>query len=395
MILTPQVRDKLDMKLHNRTTIWDLIYSFRPVSRAQLAKITEMSPTSITRIVGELMDFGLLREEAATNHGLGRKATMLDVDQDAFYTLGIAVDAGFIQTCLLDLDNRPRSVLECATRGRPHSPSGLLDRARVMYRDMLTATGLDESRVKAGGISVVGMVDREKGEVVVSRPLTWPRVPLQNMAETVFGIPFTLENDVKAAVYEEYLRHEECRLANVAYLAIGSGVGSALMYNGAVLRGVNNVAGAIGHITVQPDGERCDCGRRGCFSTYLTEKAVLARIRSLTGQPAAGMEKWHAARRRGERWAAELGEELGRHVAYALNHIICSYDPQMIILGGKLFQANPDLLDLALSHKDIIHDELRSGVRILHSLSGGQESVIGAALRARSYHLEKLLRENL
>ncbi len=395
MLPKPQVRDKLDMKLHNRNTVWDLIHRLRPVSRAQLAKFTEMSHTGITRIVGELMDLGLLEEQTATHRNLGRKAAMLNVVRDAFLTLGIEIDLGFLQVCLVDLDNTPRAFLHRTLKGRALPPEKLVSVIGEMYQEMLSITGIARDRVAAAGIGIPGVIDRERGEVAVSRPLRWPRVPLRDIARAELGLPVTLENDVKSALYEEFTRHDACRLSNVAYLSIGSGVGSAVMCGGEILRGVNNVAGAIGHVIVNPAGERCDCGRRGCFSTLLAEKAVLDRIRSLTGHPAAGMEKLFRDHRLGKAWALDLGVELGRSIAFAVNHVLCSYDPQMIIAGGRLFSSLPELLDLALGHKDVIHDELRAGVSIIHSLSGGRDVVMGAALHARAEYLRKLLAENI
>lgn len=388
----PQVRDQLDMKLHNRATIWELIFNSRPVSRAQLAKTTAMSPTSITRIVGELLDFGLLAEMPATHVGVGRKATMLDVDRDALYGVAMDVDVDTVQTCLVDLDNKPRSFLERKLTGRQLSPEKVVDTAHAMYLDMLATTGIARGRVKSIGVSIGGMVNRGGGVVIVSPQLHWKNVELRTTVEKRFGLPALFENDVKAAAYEEYIRYPDCRANNVAYLTIGSGIGAALMYNGQLLRGKNNAAGEIGHITIRPGGDLCDCGRRGCLYTCLSEKALLKKIRA-HGKAAASIDKWVQAGREGETWAVSLADEVSGYIAMALNHVLCGYDPEIIIVGGRLMYSFPELLDLALAKKGYIYDALRSGARIVHSFSKKQDAVIGAAIMAKAAYLDKLLHE--
>lgn len=392
MVYSSRVRDQLDMKLHNRAMIWDLIFNLRPISRAQLAKITAMSPTSITRIVSELTAFGLLVEAPGSNVGVGRKATMIDIDRDAFFCVGLDVDVDSLQTCLLDLDNKPRAYLDRKLRGRRPTPEDLVETAHDMYLNMLSTVGFGPEKVRAVGVSVGGMVDLEQGAVVISPQMHWKNVPLKRIVESRFGLPTSLENDVKAAVYEEYARHQECRAENVAYLTIGSGIGAALMYNGKLLRGGNNAAGEIGHITVQPGGELCDCGRRGCLYTCLSERALIRRIRRLSA-PTAGIDRWAKSFGEGEPWAIGLADEVGGYIAMALNHILCSYDPEIIIVGGKLMYNLPELLGVALAQKGYIYDALRTGARIVQSFSKKQDSVIGAAIMAKAAYLDDLLNE--
>lgn len=393
MAYKQQVRDQQDMKLHNRALIWDLIFTARPVSRAQLAKITAMSPTSITRIVGELMDFGLLVEMPTTHVGVGRKATMLELNRDAFFTVGVDVDVDSVQTCLLDVDNRPRSFLERKMKGKQPSAAAIAEMSHGMYLEMLATTGVEAERVKAVGVSVSGVVDREKGMVVMSPQLHWRNEVLRAAWEERFGLPASFENDVKAAVYEEYVRHKECRADTVAYLTIGSGIGSALMYNGQVLRGGNNAAGEVGHITVRhDDGDMCDCGRRGCLYSCLSEKALLKRIRQLSDRPPS-IERWVREYREGAEWALRMTDEAAGYLATAINHTLCSYDPAITIVGGKLLYAMPELLELALDRKGYIYEALQSHVRIIPSITQKQDSVIGAAIIAKTAYLEQLLHE--
>lgn len=359
-----------------------------------MAKATDMSPTSITRIVGELLSFGLLVETAQTHKGLGRKATMLEIDRDAVFSVGIDIDVDALQTCLIDLDNRPRSFLDRKLGGRLLTPSEAVEIAYTMYIEMLATTGIPEDKVRALGVNVGGTVDRFNGKVVVSPQLHWRNVEIGKLMEARFGLPARVENDVKSAVYEEYVRYPAFRAESVAYLTIGQGIGAAVMYNGALLRGASNAAGEIGHITVQPDGDLCDCGRRGCLYTCLSEKALLKKIRNLH-RPSTTIERWCRARQEGETWAVELAEEVAGYVAMALNHIICSYDPEIVIVGGRLLYAMPELLDFALGSKGFIYEELRSDVRVMHSQSKYQDAVIGAAIMAKTHFLGKLLNEKL
>ncbi len=394
MVTPPKARDKQDMKLHNRAMIWDLIFTSRPISRAHLAKITEMSPTSITRIVGELIAFGLLVEAPDTRAGVGRKGTLLDVNADALFSVGIDIDVHTLTMCLLDLDNQPRVVLEREHTEEFRNPQIAIGMAHAMFEEMLAASGVPRDKVKAVGVSVGGTVNPGRGIVTVSPQLHWKNVDLLGAVEEAFGVPAVLENDVKAAIYEEYVRHQECRAGSVAYLTIHSGIGAALMHEGKVLRGGNNAAGEIGHTTVHPSGELCDCGRYGCLYTCLSESYLLAKVRRLS-HPDATINDWVAAQRAHETWATGLASETAGYIAMAINQLLCSYDPQVIIVGGKLIYANPELLELALNKKGLIYEELGSDTRIIHSLTGWQDAIIGVAILAKAHYLNNLLHENL
>jgi predicted NBD/HSP70 family sugar kinase len=391
MVKSARAHDQHDMRLHNRALVWDSIYASRPVSRAQLAKMTSMSPTSITRIVGELAGFGLLVEYPDTQNGVGRKATLLNINQNALFSFGIDVDVDTVQTCLLDLDNQPRAMRVRAIREKG-TAEAVIEAAFESYREILADANIGQDKVKAVGVSVAGTVDQVHGVVKASPQLHWRDIDLRTPIESRFGLPAVFENDVKAAIYEEYTRHGECRAENIAYLTIGSGIGAALMYGGQILRGGSNAAGEIGHITVQPGGEPCDCGRHGCLYTCLSEAFLLKKIRRLS-DPSAGIEDWVDAHREGAAWATGLSSEVAGYIAMALNQVLCSYDPQVVIVGGRLMYSHPDLLGLALDKKGFIYEAIRSDASIIRSVSASDDAVIGAAILAKAAYLDRLLKD--
>lgn len=391
MVKPPRAHDQHDMKLHNRAMIWDLIFNSRPISRAQLAKTAAMSPTSITRIVAELLAFGLLVESPTTQIGVGRKATMLDINRDALFSFGFDIDVEMLQACLLDLDNQPRVILDRKLPEKGMAPEAVVAIALEMYHEILASANIAADKVKAVGVSVAGTVDHVRGIVKISPQLHWKNVELRGLVEAGFGIPAVFENDVKAAIVEEHVRHPECRVGNIAYLTIGSGIGAALMFGGRLLRGGNNAAGEIGHITVQPGGEPCDCGRHGCLYTCLSETFLLKKIRRLSALPSADFGDWITAQRDGEAWAVGLSNEVAGHIAMALNQILCSYDPQIVLVGGRLVESQPELLDLALEKKGFIYEAIRSDAHIFRSLSSPHDSVIGVAIMAKAMYIETLL----
>lgn len=389
---TKTIHDQRDMKLHNRASVWKLILESRPISRAQLARITDMSPTSIARIIGELLSFGLLRETPTTHVGVGRKATMLDIDADAVFSVGLDIDVDALRICLLDLENKPRAFHEKKLRPGRRTPGEMVEKAHAMHREILAASGVAAGRVQAVGVSVGGTVDNENGVVTASPQLHWRGVPLRRLVAERFRLPVVVENDAKASVYEGYVRHEEYRANNLAYLTIGFGLGSGVIHDGKLLRGGNNAAGEIGHITVDPKGELCDCGRRGCLYTCLSEGALLKKIRRAHAA-AADIDHWARAKRQGEKWAVRLAAEVGGHVAIALNHLLCCYDPEIVVAGGRLFQSFPELLDMALATRGIIYEALRPAAQVMHSLSPCRDAAVGAALLAKAFFLEQLIYE--
>lgn len=385
-------RGQVEMKIYNRSLILYLIQNNRPISRMQLAKMTGMSPTSMTRIVSELIDLNLVIEVDSVSVGVGRKATMLDINKDVFYSLGLTIDSNALELRLIDFENNIIGKINYALNGAKYDPATVASNSHDLFLTMIQDQKITKNKVKTLGVSIVGTVNPEEGVVIFSPQMKWKNIPLVKLLEEKFNLPVVLENDVKSAIYKAYTLNPNNQVRNLAYLNIGSGVGLAFMSKGKMIRGRNNAAGEIGHITVKPNGNLCDCGRKGCLNTYLAEKEILKKAKTYD-QSIISLGQIVQSFHNNIPWANELIHEICTYLAIAINNTLCSYNPDKIIVGGPLVSNHPEVLEKALSLDGYFYDLISSDVIIQAASAHDEESVIGAALLAQSSHIKNIINQ--
>lgn len=380
------------IKMHNSKLVLNIIRDMRPISRADIAKQVNMSPTSITRIVTELIESGLVRETDTFTGGMGRHATQLDIVEGGIYTAGIHIDADRVRLCVLNFASKIVCTQDCSLCAVDYDPKSFVDRLFRTYRALLEENGIDAERVVGVGASIIGIVSPESGQVVFAPSLGWRGVALAGIVKEAFAMPVVIENDVKCAVVGETLAGGRPSLRDTVFLSIGMGVGSAFIFERRVIRGKNNAAGEIGHITLDPDGEMCACGRRGCLQTFIGQGAILKRARAAEPE-IAGIDDFLRYRASGVAWAESLFESTCRYIAIAINYCACLFNPECIIVGGSLINRYPSFYKRAMDlFPEVAYQPILADTQIMREQCGGNAGVIGAANNAQNYFLKHRFR---
>ena len=311
--------------------------------------------------------------------------------------LAIGVDVGGTKTAaaLVDADGRVLERLRADTRGS--DPAAVVDTVADLVGRL--AAGRE---VVAVGVGAAGFVDAE-GELVRFAPhLAWRGEPLRETLAGRTGLPVRLENDANAAAWAEWRFGAAAGESHVVFVALGTGIGGALVLDGRVHRGRFGHAGEFGHTRVVPDGIACDCGNRGCWEQYASGRVLTRRGRraaeeggplgqrllEAAGGQVAAIEGAHvtAAARAGDPeavgWFAELGEWLGVGVA----NLVAALDPGVVVIGGGLSEAG-DLL--VLPAREVFSRSLtgrghRPEPNVVAADLGADAGVIGAADLARA-----------
>lgn len=244
------------------------------------------------------------------------------------------------------------------------------------------------------GISVPGMVDSQNGILLYAPFYNLKNLALASMMEQRFGIQTRIENDVNSAALAELHFGHGTWIKNFFWITIGNGVGGALIVNGQLYRGVHNIAGEIGHIIVKHRGKICDCGKRGCLETVASGRAIgknmISKIKKGNKSIVAGMidKKYEMlsakvvckAAKKGDPLAREVLSEAAEYLTKAISIIINILDPQMIILGGGVSQADNLLLGpIRRGVKDYTIVSTSRNVSIEKTGLGYYASFIGAA----------------
>lgn len=251
-------------------------------------------------------------------------------------------------------------------------------------------------RLDAVGIGVAAWVEKGTGFVMRAPNLGWVDVPFGELLTRRLGVPVVVHNDLKAIAWGEYRFGAGVGADTLFVVFAGTGVGSAIVAGGALWTGARGFGGEIGHVKVGPDdGPLCGCGRRGCLEAYIGGGALARRAQELraTGAlqslpvseyPEVSAADLETAARLGDPKARALLEKGGDLLGRALGSIVNVLNPDVLLLGGGVWQASDYVKEAVREGLDFTsHPDLRKSVRIVESALGNTAGVLGAADLAR------------
>ncbi|HLS52880.1 MAG TPA: ROK family transcriptional regulator, partial [Tissierellaceae bacterium] len=234
------------MRKSNKILILNLIREKRPISRAELAKITGMSPTSVSRIVSKLMEFGLIEETKLTSNGVGRKASLLDTSELSACSISIYLDLDSCIIGIVDFDGNLLKEERLTYDTENLIWTDIMNRVCETVKEMVKATAADHIKIVGLGVAVPGIVDTHRGVVVFSPQLGWTGVNLKKYLEEELGYRVVIENAIKSKALAEGIYGGAKDSSSAVYINFGSGVGSALITEDEIFRGTTNSAGEVG-----------------------------------------------------------------------------------------------------------------------------------------------------
>ena len=315
-----------------------------PRSRARLAEDTGLTKATVSSLVTELIDRGLVIEGNIDRGGLGRQGRAVELDSNGVRFVGIELQVDYIAGMVLDLGGRvlsrcrlPRSMAELG-------PARALGVVADVARDLVEASGSSVHQVQSLHIAVPGLVDPDAGMLSYAPNLHWRDV---DIVHTLLGrlgwndARIAVDNDANMGAVAHYAVSGVSKTANLLFIAGAVGVGAGMIVDGRIVRGADGFAGEVGHMTVGPPDRVCGCGRRGCWETGVGLAAFLAqaaepgdqvhdesidlgaRMAQVTRRAAAGDTRVLTA-------LSEQAHWLGIGVSILANVL----NPAVIVLGG-------------------------------------------------------------
>lgn len=324
----------------NRANVLDLIRRNGSLSQAEIAKKLSLQPSTILRIVNELVDEQLIVEIGKTEVGAkgGRRASLLGLNGKGPYAIGIDLASDEMIGVLVNLTG---DVI-CEVR-RPFSPESgaaiILDEVKMVVSQLLTSPSIQSEKVLGIGVSMPGKVNSSEGISVYAIGFkNWRNVPLVKELESYFQIPVYLEHDIRSMAFGEIWFGKEC--TNMICLGFRRGIGLATIINGELYRGSHEFAGDVGHVVVDPNGPLCRCGRRGCLEAIASEKAIISQYREYANQnnlklESLTMQTIYKEMKKGTPVVMELVKGAANHMGRVLVDLVRIFDPERIIIGGN------------------------------------------------------------
>jgi predicted NBD/HSP70 family sugar kinase len=326
----------------NRGRVIDALRERGTASRAEIARITGLSRSTVSSIVSDLIADGLLSEQEATGvaHGEagGRPPVLLTLNPSAGLAIGVDFGHTHLRVAVSDLSHR---VLAEAGRDldTDHSAEQGLDAAAELVGKVLDEAGVGRQRVLGVGMGLPGPINRISGTVGSSSILPgWVGVNAAAEMERRLGLPVHVENDANLGALAEFVWGAGRDHSDVIYIKLSSGVGAGLLFAGRLHQGAGGTAGEIGHTPAQSGTAICRCGSRGCLETVASARAIAEQLGTSRGEPVS-TEELLALIQEGDPAAARLIGEAGREIGVALAGLVNLVNPDCVIVGGDLSAA--------------------------------------------------------
>jgi predicted NBD/HSP70 family sugar kinase len=304
-----------DTRRHHRALLLQHLFGDGPASRADLARTTGLTRVSVSDLVGELVAEGLVEELGApAGSRVGKPPTLVGLAADSAHNVALDLSVDDTMTgAVINLAGEVKARRELKLAGLKGD-----DAVAVVHRLASELIGVADRPVLGVGVGSPGVVDAE-GVVIAAPNLGWADVPLAAGLREALGLPVFVANDANAAVLGEHT-FGDTGDGGLMVIRVGTGVGAGLVLEGTLLHGSRAAAGEIGHVVVDPDGEPCACGRRGCLETLLAVPHLRRRLAA--GDPEATLTR--------------IGEQLG----VVLAPVVGTLNLLELVLSGPA-----DLLD--------------------------------------------------
>jgi glucokinase-like ROK family protein len=387
----------------NTAVLLDALRRFAPLSRAELASRTGLNRSTVSIIVTSLIEEGLIQETDLQSSKVGRPGMLLELNPKGGFAIGIELGVDFISIILTDFIARVQWREQVCSDPNEDQIT-ILDCAASLTQHALDY-GLSQGLRPLGiGMGVPGLVDLRQGKLIFAPNLHWNNVPLRLIWSQRFNLPIFVENEANAAALGEYYFGAAQGVDSFIYLSAGIGLGAGIVLDGKLFRGSNGYASEVGHMTVDPNGELCGCGKRGCWETQVGPRAVLRRVRKTleSGVPSAlcdlvegdleriSFESVVQAAGQGDSVALRALQEVGERLGIGVANLVNVFNPELIVLGGALNLASTILLPIVerLIRENALTPACEN-VRVAASAHGIDACLMGAVALV----LDDILRE--
>ena len=369
-------------KDHNSRLVLRTIYDRGEVSRADLARLTQLTRTTISEVVVELIERGLVEEIGHGSVAVGRTPMMLSVVDDSRHVVAVSVSNDEIHGALVNLRGSLRHELrlplpsregESALKHQPElapeatessesssrkaeslpSVAAAADYASgvlaTIYRVIDELTRSAERPLLGIGINTPGLIDTTSGTVLRTVNFGWEDLPLGGLLHQRYRLPVSVANDSQTLALARYMFGQAPNTPNLVLIKVGRGIGAGIVLGGHLFSGDGYGAGEIGHMVVVENGVLCKCGNRGCLETVASSAVIVAQARALaaadptsalhsraSSAEALTIAELAAAAEAGDEALGAIIAEAGRYLAIAVANIVSVLNIRQIVITGRV-----------------------------------------------------------
>jgi predicted NBD/HSP70 family sugar kinase len=335
------------MRVINRSKILEIIRTVGMISRIDLARTSGLSQSLITGLTADLIKEGLIIEKQSGKYEGGRRPRLLALNPEGAFVVGVNLSLSEISVVIVNFEG---TVV--ASRTQPlapthHSVSEITDSVVSAAQACIWEANFAREQVNGIGIGIPGLVNPDSGNIRFLPNYGWENVNLKELVQDRLKHPCYVDNSSNTLALAEQWFGEGKGIDNFLVITIENGVGLGAVINGQIYRGEGGVAGEFGHITIDPEGPRCRCGKKGCVEAFVGKIAIMrdakqAALKGRWGCPHPDEFTYTEVVR-----AAEDGTDVlcqffsraGRILGIGISHLMTLFDPRKIIITGQGVQA--------------------------------------------------------
>jgi predicted NBD/HSP70 family sugar kinase len=340
-----------DLRKRNRAQALAAVYHNGPITRQEIGEATGVSPATVSNLVGDLLDQGVIVEAGAEDSNGGRPRALLRVKPEYRYVVGVDVGETAILVELFDLDMRVRASHSITPTPGRLDPETTAEYVLEGLDRVVTHSRIPPEEILGVGVGVPGLVENGDDAIVHGQTIGWDGVPFGKMLRRGTSLPLFVENGAKTFGQAEKWFGAARDAENAIIVLLGTGTGASIFTEGELYRGASSSAGEWGHTTVMVNGRTCRCGAKGCLEAYVGGWAIVARYDKLRRRTPSGSDTDLVARLTviaeapsGDQAAAEVLQETATYLGAGIANLINLFNPERIVVGGWINEILGDRL---------------------------------------------------
>lgn len=322
-------------KQHNRDLVLRTLFSHESISRAEIARITNLTRTTVSDVVSGLLNEGLVEEVGRGESIGGKTPILLSIIADSRYLIGLNLAQDKFIGAIVNLRGEIKETVEIKVNDNDG------DKALELVYKILDELIRKKIKPIVGiGVGTPGLVNTREGVIVNAVNLAWKDLPLGNLLEKKYKIPVSILNDSQATAIGEYVYGNNHKAdENLIVVNVKHGIGAGILVNGRLFQGDGGGAGEIGHVVVQENGIQCRCGKFGCLETVASARAVINQL----GVSSFEQALTEFSSNNGN--SKQIITNAGKYLGISLANLIGTLNIQKIVLTGDMTQLGETWLD--------------------------------------------------
>jgi N-acetylglucosamine repressor len=328
-------------KQHNRDLVLKTIFDHETISRAEIARGTKLTRTTVSDVVAGLLTEGLVREVGPGSSSGGKPSILLSLVADSRYLIGVNLAQDKFIGAVVNLRGEIKETVELPVHGGDREKA-----LQLVYQiiDQLVKNVWEP--VVGIGVGAPGLINTREGIVINAVNLEWRDLPLAKMLQERYKLPVSVLNDSQATAIGEFVYENPTSDGNLIVVNVKHGIGAGILINGSLYQGDGGGAGEIGHVMIQENGALCRCGRRGCLETVASAQAVVERIHSRSNSDKVlDLDEIETKFKQGDPLVKEVVLDAGHFLGISIGSLVGALNITKIVLTGNMTRFGDSWLD--------------------------------------------------